>query len=77
MSKFTLKKLIVCNHNNTIFDVKFAEDKLSERENLLTTVIIGENGTGKSYLLTMISEVFRGLDLKKKTKILALDMILI
>ncbi|MDA2157942.1 AAA family ATPase [Bacillus cereus group sp. Bc253] len=68
MKKFTLIKLIVSNHEKIIFDVQFANNNLRTRESLLSTVIIGENGTGKSYLLTVISEVFRAIDLKRKNK---------
>ncbi|NHH94774.1 hypothetical protein GOICGAJE_03325 [Bacillus sp. MB95] len=68
MEKFTLIKLLVRNHNKNIFEVQFADKNLLMRDKLLSTVVIGENGTGKSYLLTVISEVFRAIDLKKKRK---------
>lgn len=68
MPDFTLVKLIVQNHEKDIFNVRFAKEDLLDRSTLLSTVIIGENGTGKSYLLTIISEIFRAFDLKKRNK---------
>lgn len=68
MSDFTLMKLIVQNRDKEIFNVRFADKNLLDRSSLLSSVIIGENGTGKSYLLTIISEIFRALDIKKRNK---------
>lgn len=57
---FTLEKLKVIHKKRIIFDVTFVDDE-QNREKLLSTVIIGINGAGKSYLLTIIAEVFRTL----------------
>lgn len=58
---FTLTKLQVIKNKSYIFDVTFTNN-LIERNKPLSTVIIGENGAGKSYLLTIISEILRSLD---------------
>ncbi|WP_215191838.1 AAA family ATPase, partial [Exiguobacterium sp. s7] len=58
---FTLSKLQVIKNSKYVFDVKFVENPI-DRSTLFSTVIIGENGTGKSYLLTVISEILRILD---------------
>ena len=64
---FSLEKFLVINNSNKIFDIKFVESN-SARSKLLTTVIIGANGAGKSYLLALISDLFRTLENKIKNK---------
>lgn len=66
--EFTLEKLKVIHKNRVIFDVKFVEENLVSRNVLLSTVIIGINGSGKSYLLTVVAEIFRALKVKKHKK---------
>ncbi|MGN4425704.1 AAA family ATPase [Bacillus cereus group sp. MYBK30-1] len=54
-----------------MFDIKFLDEKqdIDNKQNidnkLFSTVIIGANGSGKSYLLSLITEVFRALESKK------------
>jgi ABC-type dipeptide/oligopeptide/nickel transport system ATPase component len=64
---FTLQSLLVVNNNKNIFDIKFLDADVS-RTNLLSSVIIGANGAGKSYLLTIICDIFRALENKIKEK---------
>lgn len=66
--EFTLEKLIVNHKGKNIFDVTFVEVDRAPRSLLLSTVIIGVNGSGKSYLLTVIAEIFRALSSKKNGK---------
>ncbi|MBP5977799.1 hypothetical protein HW132_35150, partial [Brasilonema sp. CT11] len=61
---FQLINLKVSNREKVLFDVPFSGEM--KREKLLSTVIIGINGSGKSYLLTIITEVFRALENLKK-----------
>jgi predicted ATPase len=65
---FSLEALKVVNNNKTLFDVEFVDNNKNNREHLLTTVIIGTNGAGKSYLLTVTSDVFRAIENKVKNK---------
>ncbi len=64
---FYLKKLKVNHKGRTLFDVEFSEIK-EHRNQPFTTVLIGSNGAGKSYLLTIITEVFRALENIQKNK---------
>lgn len=67
MSNLTLRNLFIKHKGKTIFDVTFSEEH-SSREEPLTTIVIGENGAGKSYLLTVVSELFRGINNLKRNK---------
>ena len=51
-----------------IYDCIFNDNRDGGRNDLLTSLIIGENGVGKSYLLSVISEFFRLIEQKKKVK---------
>ncbi|MED2708861.1 AAA family ATPase, partial [Bacillus toyonensis] len=68
---FYLLELEILNRKKTIFDIKFLDEKqdINNKRNidnkLFSTVIIGANGSGKSYLLSLITEVFRALESKK------------
>lgn len=62
-----LKRLVVENNENILFDVKFAHEN-QKRNTVFSTVIIGVNGTGKSYLLTILAELFRAINNKKTLK---------
>ena len=66
--EFTLEKLRVIHKKRIIFDVNFIEEDRDFRNRLLSTVIIGVNGSGKSYLLTVIAEIFRALRIKRQGK---------
>lgn len=63
-NSFYINKLRVINRNQNIFDITFLDkEKYTERKPF-STVLIGSNGSGKSYLLSMISEVFRAVENK-------------
>ena len=51
---FLLKKIVVENHQNTVLDVTFIDNQQKENEQPFSTLILGENGTGKSFLLKTI-----------------------
>ncbi|WP_371370998.1 hypothetical protein [Sporomusa aerivorans] len=65
---FTLRRLIVNHKEKELFNVDFTKNKYSVRDTILSTVIIGANGAGKSYLLTVISELFRVINNKQFSK---------
>ena len=58
---FTLLKFLVQHKGNVIYDCEFSDSKKNARQKILTTLIIGENGTGKSFLLATIADFFRYL----------------
>lgn len=60
-SNFTLVTLLIAHKGKTLFDVRFVENDFSGRKAPLSSVIIGINGAGKSYLLTVITEVLRAV----------------
>jgi predicted ATPase len=64
----SLATLKVKNKEKVIFDVNFIDSNKYGRNQLLSTVIIGANGTGKSYLLAILSDIFRALENKIKNK---------
>ena len=71
MYNFTLIKLKITNHDKDICDVNFFDHNI-DRVKPLTTVVIGANGAGKSYLLKLISDIFNFLfykvnSIKKRT----------
>jgi len=68
MDNLTLKSLYIKHKENILFDVSFLESNQVNRNLPLTTVLIGENGSGKSYLLTLVSEIFRGLDILRRDR---------
>ncbi|EQB3936439.1 AAA family ATPase [Vibrio vulnificus] len=58
----TIHKFKIKHKGNVIYDCELCKkDKnlISDREDIFTTVIIGENGSGKSYFLKMISDFLR------------------
>ena len=59
---FLLKKIVVENHQNTVLDVTFLDNQQKEQEQPFSTLILGENGTGKSFLLKTIADIFIFLD---------------
>jgi predicted ATPase len=65
---FYLGELRILNRGKTIFDVKFIDEQQEISKKVFTTVIIGTNGAGKSYLLTLISEVFRAIENRKRNR---------
>lgn len=65
---FHLEELIITNRNKVIFDVKFFDKEERFSNQLFTTVIIGANGAGKSYLLALLVEIFRAIENRKNNK---------
>ncbi|MEZ9300516.1 AAA family ATPase [Vibrio splendidus] len=63
---FILNSFEIKHKNKVIYDCVFNDSKMEERENLFTTLIIGENGAGKSFLLKMISDFFRHISNRSK-----------
>ncbi|MEG3079346.1 AAA family ATPase [Halomonas sp. 5021] len=56
---FTIKRFKIHHNNRLIYDCVLEDGEIDSRSSLLTTLIIGENGVGKSYLLRMLSDFFR------------------
>ncbi|MBT9779628.1 hypothetical protein GPL15_24425 [Clostridium sp. MCC353] len=69
---FLLKQIVVENHQKNILDVLFVSEKSKDAHAPFSTLILGENGTGKSFLLKTIADIFIFLDkmqtLKRKPK---------
>lgn len=62
MGNFKLSRVLIKNEIRVIYNVQFCENETySNNADPFTTVIIGANGTGKSYLLAEVSELFRQL----------------
>ena len=62
---FQLQHIII--HKHPVFgyaDLDFRNNDLGEETNggIMTTVIIGKNGIGKSYLLRAIIDIFKTID---------------
>lgn len=55
---FTLKRYKVVHKNREIYNCDFVID-VDKRGEAFTTLILGENGSGKSYLLQVISDFIR------------------
>ncbi len=60
MSELILEYVKIRHHNKEIINVHFCNtcNSSSDREKIFTTLILGVNGSGKSYLLTIIANVF-------------------
>jgi predicted ATPase len=65
---FTVKEFKVLNNDKVIFDTVFVDEQSENRDSLFSTIVIGENGTGKSFLLSLIIEIFRALENIKSNK---------
>ena len=64
MDSFLINEFQVIHKKKILFSAKFDDSALSSPLNsIYTTVIIGENGCGKSYLLSVIASFFQNLDL--------------
>lgn len=59
---FLLKSIEVINHDKEILKATFTEKDKEDREKPFSTLILGENGTGKSFLLKTIADIFIYLD---------------
>lgn len=60
---FVLKKVYIENYSKTILDVSFSDDKYQKATSKnFISLIIGENGVGKSFLLKSLVEIFLFLE---------------
>lgn len=59
---FLLRKITIENHEKYIIEAKFIDDEEQGNEGVFSTLILGENGTGKSFLLKSIADIFIFLD---------------
>ena len=56
---FTLNSFTVFHKGNILYDCQFNDELKNKRKDIFTSLIIGENGVGKSFLLKIISDFFR------------------
>ncbi|PKH62852.1 hypothetical protein CXF84_00760, partial [Shewanella sp. Bg11-22] len=63
---FILNSFTIKHKKKVIYDCVFNNSEMEERESLFTTLIIGENGAGKSFLLKMLSDFFRHISNRSK-----------
>lgn len=56
---FTLLSFNITHKDNEIYNCIFTESKKHIRELPLSSIVIGENGSGKSYLLSQVADFFR------------------
>lgn len=65
---FTLLSFSIHHKEKKLYDCKFSDiDSSYERRLPFTSVVIGENGSGKSYLLSQISDFFRFIERVKNS----------
>lgn len=57
----TIQSFTIRHRNRTLYDCQLSVATCQERTTPFTTLIIGENGSGKSYLLAQIADFFRHL----------------
>lgn len=66
---FRLDSLIIKNNRETICEYHFMSERLnSEAEEPFVTLVVGENGAGKSYALGVISDIFYSFQNNSVTK---------
>lgn len=65
---FILKKFKIKHKEKIIYDCIFTDFAQSDRSDIFTTLIIGENGVGKSYLLSLLSDFLRFIGPDSKLK---------
>ena len=65
---FLLRKITVENHERYIIEANFVDDEKRGNEGVFSTLILGENGTGKSFLLKTIADIFIFLDKAQQYK---------
>lgn len=65
---FLLKQIVIEDHQKKILDVSFSNSSKADRQYPFSTLILGENGTGKSFLLKTIADIFIFLDKKQALK---------
>lgn len=63
---FTLNSFEIKHKNKVIYNCIFNNAEMKERSDIFTTLIIGENGAGKSFLLKMIADFFRHMSNRNK-----------
>lgn len=57
---FKLLKLVIVHKKRKIFDIEFLNNYSDHpTDEIFSSVVIGSNGSGKSYLLTLVTETFR------------------
>jgi predicted ATPase len=56
---FTLNRFQVTHKDKVLYDCEFSDKSTRDRTDIFTTLIIGENGVGKSFLLKLIADFFR------------------
>ncbi len=61
---FLIESLKIVNKDKVLFDICFTNKQVCDIIKPFTTVVIGTNGTGKSYLLTVLAELFRAINNK-------------
>jgi len=59
---FTLLSFKINHKGNVLYDCQLADAEKHIRLNPLSSIIIGENGSGKSYLLSQIADFFRYIE---------------
>lgn len=57
--QLTLLSLIIKHKGKILLDIKFNNEAKSNRDTIFTSVIIGTNGEGKSFILSSIANVFK------------------
>lgn len=68
LTMFTLLSFSIHHKEKDLYDCKFSDiDSDFERRLPFTSVVIGENGSGKSYLLSQISDFFRFIERAKNS----------
>lgn len=65
MCEFLLESLKINHHGKEIMNVQFVAQSNTPRDKIFTTLILGVNGSGKSYLLTIIANIFIFLEKAK------------
>lgn len=66
---FLLKKLNVKHKNHMLCDIMFLPDDFSSNNTPIITAIIGMNGSGKSFILMVLVDIFNALDTRKTTNL--------
>lgn len=65
MNNFILRKLKIEHKNNILCDIKIVKDDYHGSNKPTTSIIIGNNSSGKSFILAVIAEFFDVLDSQK------------
>lgn len=65
---FLLKRFKIEHKGNILYDCEFNLQDSIDRQNIFTSIIVGENGVGKSYLLKLIADFFSYASTESKVK---------